>query len=63
MKWPSVKGALAAQARLSEVAVVTPFQHLARFSQLIDGQVFAKREDLQQVRSFKIRGAYIKLLP
>ncbi|MGB1449727.1 MAG: threonine ammonia-lyase IlvA [Flavobacteriaceae bacterium] len=62
MKWPSVEGALAAQSRLSEVALVTPFQHLARFSQLISGKVFAKREDLQQVRSFKIRGAYNKIV-
>ncbi|MEN8852106.1 MAG: pyridoxal-phosphate dependent enzyme, partial [Candidatus Arcticimaribacter sp.] len=61
MERPSVEGALAAQARLKEVALVTPFQHLARFSSLIEGQVFAKREDLQQVRSFKIRGAFNKI--
>ena len=58
MEWPSVEGALAAQTRLKEVALLTPFQNLARFSSLIEGQVFVKREDLQQVRSFKIRGAF-----
>lgn len=62
MKRPSVEGALAAQARLKEVALVSPLQHLARFSNLIQGTVFAKREDLQQVRSFKIRGAYNKIV-
>ncbi len=62
MERPSVAGALAAQARLKEIALVTPMQHLARFSALIAGEVFAKREDLQQVRSFKIRGAYNKIV-
>ena len=62
MERPSVEGALAAQTRLKEVALVTPFQHLVRFSSLIEGQVFAKREDLQQVRSFKIRGAFNKIV-
>ena len=63
MERPSVEGALVAQTRLKEVALVTPFQYLARFSSLIEGQVFAKREDLQQVRSFKIRGAFNKTTP
>ena len=62
MEWPSVDGAVAAQSRLKEVALVTPMQHLARFSSLIEGEVFAKREDLQQVRSFKIRGAFNKVV-
>ena len=62
MEWPSVEGALAAQTRLKGVALFTPFQNLARFSSLIEGQVFVKREDLQQVRSFKIRGAFNKIV-
>ncbi|MCH1517168.1 MAG: threonine ammonia-lyase IlvA [Flavobacteriaceae bacterium] len=62
MRQPNVEGALAAQARLKEVALVTPFQHLARFSDKFNAQVYTKREDLQQVRSFKIRGAYNKFL-
>ena len=62
MERPSVDGAVAAQSRLKEVALVTPMQHLARFSSLIEGEVFAKREDLQQVRSFKIRGAFNKVV-
>ncbi|MEJ6557494.1 MAG: pyridoxal-phosphate dependent enzyme, partial [Flavobacteriaceae bacterium] len=62
MRQPNVEGALAAHARLKQVALVTPFQYLARFSEKLGASVFAKREDLQQVRSFKIRGAYNKFL-
>lgn len=65
MRRPSVEGAIAAKKRLEKVALVTPFQHLSRLSEKYGAAVFAKREDLQQVRSFKIRGAYnkISLLP
>ena len=45
MRQPNVEGALAAQARLKEVALVTPFQHLARFSDKFNAQVYTKRED------------------
>jgi len=62
MRQPSVEGALAAQERLKQVAMVTPFQYLARFSEKFGASVYTKREDLQQVRSFKIRGAYNKFL-
>ena len=62
MRQPNVEGALASQARLKQVVLVTPFQYLARYSEKLGASVFAKREDLQQVRSFKIRGAYNKFL-
>ena len=62
MKWPSIEGALQAQSRLKEVALHTPFQYLERHSSLYQAKVFTKREDLQQVRSFKIRGAYNKMV-
>ena len=62
MKWPSIEGALQAQPRLKEVALHTPFQYLERHSSLYQAKVFTKREDLQQVRSFKIRGAYNKMV-
>ena len=62
MRQPSVEGALAAQERLKQVAMVTPFQYLARLSEKFGAKVYTKREDLQQVRSFKIRGAYNKFL-
>ncbi len=62
MRQPTIEGAVAAQARLKEIAMVTPFQYLARFSDKFNATVYTKREDLQQVRSFKIRGAYNKFL-
>ena len=40
----------------------TPFQYLERYSKEFQAEVFTKREDLQQVRSFKIRGAYNKIV-
>ena len=62
MSRPSIEGALRAQSRLDGVALLTPFQYLERYSKAFNAQVFTKREDLQQVRSFKIRGAYNKIV-
>lgn len=61
MRRPSVEGALKAKARLGAVVLETPFQPIERWSQQLSAAVFIKREDLQQVRSFKIRGAYNKI--
>ncbi|WP_420838707.1 threonine ammonia-lyase IlvA [Convivina intestini] len=43
---------------LKDVVDHTPLQYSAYLSQRYDCQVYLKREDLQPVRSFKIRGAY-----
>ena len=48
----------AASKRLESVASRTPLQLSQRLSKRFGGRVFLKREDLQEVRSFKIRGAY-----
>lgn len=47
-----------AQARISSVIAATPLQYSARLSEITGAKVFLKREDLQDVRSYKIRGAY-----
>lgn len=47
-----------AQARISSVIAPTPLQYCPRLSQETGAQVYLKREDLQDVRSYKIRGAY-----
>lgn len=47
-----------AAERLRKVATHTPLQFNLRLSRKYDGQVYLKREDLQVVRSYKIRGAY-----
>ncbi|MBI2008942.1 threonine ammonia-lyase IlvA [Candidatus Saccharibacteria bacterium] len=54
-----------AAQRLNNVAMNTPLQFSHRLSKLHRAKVYLKREDLQDVRSYKIRGAYnlIKSLP
>ena len=44
-----------------DVATVTPLQHLKKMSVRVGCSVLLKREDLQPVHSFKIRGAYQKI--
>ncbi len=48
-------------SRVYDVAVETPLQAAAQLSVRLGNQVLLKREDLQPVFSFKIRGAYNKL--
>lgn len=48
----------AAAARLAEVVVRTPLERNERLSDLAGADVWLKREDLQPVRSYKLRGAY-----
>ncbi|MGP6172835.1 threonine ammonia-lyase IlvA [Corynebacterium sp. A21] len=47
-----------AQARISTVIAPTPLQYCPRLSEELGAEVYLKREDLQDVRSYKIRGAY-----
>ena len=47
-----------AAGRLAGVAAITPLQFNDRLSQATGAYVWLKREDLQPVRSYKIRGAY-----
>ena len=51
----------AAQARISSVIEPTPLQFCPRLSEQTGASVFLKREDLQDVRSYKIRGAYYNI--
>ncbi|MHB8592751.1 MAG: threonine ammonia-lyase IlvA [Acidimicrobiales bacterium] len=48
----------AAAERLAPLGVRTPLQRNERLSQRFGADVYLKREDLQAVRSYKIRGAY-----
>lgn len=47
-----------AQARISSVIAPTPLQYCPRLSEETGAEIYLKREDLQDVRSYKIRGAY-----
>ncbi|UUY09207.1 threonine ammonia-lyase, biosynthetic [Pseudomonas sp. J452] len=48
-------------SRVYDVAVETPLQPARQLSERTGNQILLKREDLQPVYSFKIRGAYNKL--
>ena len=49
------------KARVYDVAIESPLDHAARLSRRLGNQVMLKREDLQAVFSFKLRGAYNKI--
>jgi threonine dehydratase len=51
----------AAAARLKGIVTASPLQRSKRLSEAYGANVLIKREDLQEVRSFKIRGAYNKI--
>ncbi|UXA04284.1 threonine ammonia-lyase [Mycobacterium sp. SMC-2] len=48
----------AAAKRVAAVVTPTPLQYSDRLSAITGAQVYLKREDLQVVRSYKLRGAY-----
>jgi threonine dehydratase len=48
-------------ARVYDVAIESPLQEAAGLSARIHNRVWLKREDLQTVKSFKLRGAYNKM--
>ena len=58
---PSLEGVTIAEKRLKGLIRVTPLEFNKRLSNITDSSIFLKREDVQQIRSFKIRGAYNKI--
>jgi threonine dehydratase len=48
-------------SRVYDVARETPLDKAPRLSERLDNEVLLKREDLQPVFSFKLRGAYNKI--
>ena len=48
-------------ARVYDVALETPLELAKKLSARIDNHILMKREDLQPVFSFKLRGAYNKI--
>ncbi|MEO1513878.1 MAG: threonine ammonia-lyase [Bacteroidota bacterium] len=57
----SVESIYKAKMRLKPVIWRTPLMHNPQLSENFDCQIYLKREDLQVVRSYKIRGAYNKM--
>ena len=58
---PSLEGVTKAGKRLKGLIRVTPLEFNKRLSNITNSTVLLKREDVQQIRSFKIRGAYNKI--
>lgn len=57
----TVENIYKAKMRLKNVADTTPLMENYGLSEHFDCEIFLKREDLQVVRSYKIRGAYNKM--
>ncbi|MCM3761275.1 threonine ammonia-lyase IlvA [Alkalihalobacillus oceani] len=56
-----IEDIIIANQRLKDVVTHTPLQKNQVLSERYDCQVYLKREDLQVVRSFKIRGAFYQI--
>ena len=61
LKTMSVENVLIAHHFLKDVVVHTPLQKNDYLSEKYGATIYFKREDLQHVRSFKLRGAYYKI--
>lgn len=57
-KWVQLEEILIAYQQLKDIVAHTPLQKNERLSEKYRCNVYLKREDLQHVRSFKLRGAY-----
>ena len=61
--FPVLEDVLQAAQIISEISEITPLTDSIRLSKEFNCQIRLKREDLQRVRSYKIRGAFNKLVP
>lgn len=59
--YPSLQAINKAKLTINEVLTATPLAENLNLSEQFGARVFLKREDLQIVRSYKIRGAYNKI--
>ena len=50
------------KARVYDVAIESPVDHMPLLSKRLGNEILLKREDLQPVFSFKLRGAYNKMV-
>ncbi|EIJ78564.1 threonine dehydratase [Bacillus methanolicus PB1] len=60
-KWVHVEDILIAYQHLKDIVAHTPLQKNERLSEKYECNIYLKREDLQHVRSFKLRGAYYSM--
>lgn len=59
--FPGLEQIKKAAQHLEEIVELTPLSKSITYSNRFDSNIFLKREDLQLVRSYKIRGAYNKI--
>ncbi len=59
--FPELEDIQQAASTIHEVAMVTPLMNSIRYSKRYQANILLKREDLQRVRSYKIRGAFNKI--
>ena len=57
----SIKDIIKASEVIKDVSIKTPLIKNINLSNQFDANIYLKREDLQQVRSYKIRGAFNKI--
>lgn len=60
-KWVHLEDIIIAYQNLKDIVAHTPLQKNKQLSEKYDCNVYLKREDLQHVRSFKLRGAFYKM--
>lgn len=60
-KWVQLEDILIAYQQLKDIVAHTPLQKNERLSEKYECNVYLKREDLQHIRSFKLRGAFYKM--
>ncbi|AWV99901.1 threonine ammonia-lyase [Arcticibacterium luteifluviistationis] len=61
MKLPELDNIYTAAELLTGIVTHTPLQHNLNLSEKLGANIYLKREDLQLVRSYKLRGAYNKM--
>lgn len=61
VSFPSLDSVKKARQTLQGIINTTPLQKSGRLSRQVSAEIFLKREDMQPVRSYKIRGAYNKI--
>ena len=59
--FPALNDVMSADHTLGEILTATPLMHNRNLSDKFGAEIMLKREDLQMVRSYKIRGAYNKI--
>ena len=59
--FPSINNIKVAADTIKKVSAVTPLSPSVRYSKQFDANILLKREDFQQVLSYKIWGAYNKI--